>query len=205
MGMQTGYEPVYRIPVVDKLNGFVRGIAHVLAWVNVVVIATIVAQVVLRYGFSHGLVALEELIWQLYAVGIMFGLAYAVTNDTHIRVDIVRINLSPTKKHVIEILGVLFLLMPFIIIIFHHSLAWVWQAYEIGEASSSPTGLGQRWIVKSIIPLSFALLFVAALARLLHSILLLMHKGEENEPELSGRVSLLRHLFSVQKHETEVK
>lgn len=201
MGMQTGFEPLYRIPVVDRLNGLVRAIGHVAAWINVVVIAVILAQVVLRYGFNHGLVALEELIWQFYAVGIMFGLSYAMTNDTHIRVDLVHMHLSANTRHVIEILGILFLLLPFIIVIFHHSLAWVWQAYEIGESSSSPTGLGNRWIVKSVVPLSFFLLFVAALARLLQSILLLLHKGEEQEPEISGRVSLLRHLFSVQAHE----
>lgn len=205
MGMQTGFEPLYRIPVVDRLNGLVRAIGHVVAWTNVIVVGIILAQVILRYGFSSGLVVLEELIWHFYALGIMFGLSYAVTNDTHIRVDIAHMHFSAAKKHVIEILGILFLLMPFIVVIFHHSLGWVWQAYEIGESSSSPTGMGSRWIVKSIIPLSFLLLFLAALAQLLQSVLLLMHKGEEQEPEVSGRVSLLRHLFSVQAHQREGK
>lgn len=203
MSMDTGFEPVYRIPIVDKLNAVVRGIAHVAAWANVLVVAIIVLQVILRYGFNHGLVALEELIWQFYAIGIMFGLAYAMTNETHIRVDLLRAHFTPRTRHWIEILGTLFLLLPFIVIIFHHSVSWVWQAYEMGEASSSPTGLGQRWIVKSVIPLSFALLFVATLAKLLQSILLLSHQETDTQADLSERVSLLRHLFSVKRHDTE--
>lgn len=42
---------------------------------------------ILRYGFGHGLVILEELQWHYYALGIMFGASYAMMIDSHIRVD----------------------------------------------------------------------------------------------------------------------
>lgn len=199
--MHTGFEPVYRIPIVDALNRFVRSIGHVMAWANVVLIGVIMAQVIMRYGFNHGMVALEELTWHFYAIAMMFGLSYAVTNDTHIRVDLIHMRLSPNTRHVIEILGIVFLLIPFIVIILDHSIGWVWQAYEIGESSQNPTGLSHRWIIKSVLPISFLLLLIAALARLIQSVLLLLHKADEQEPEISGRVSLTKHLFSVQVHQ----
>lgn len=192
-------EPVYRIAFVDLLNNFVRRIGHIAAWANVVLIAIILIQVTLRYGFNNGLVPLEELIWHLYALAMMFGLSYAVTNDSHIRVDLIHMNLSKNARYVIEILGLLALLMPFLWIIIHHSLGWVLQSYEMGEASSNPTGLPYRWVVKSVLPLSFILLFIAAVARLVQSVLLLMHKGQDNDPKISGRVAMLSHLFSVQQ------
>ncbi len=65
-----------------------RRIGHVLMWANCVVIALIILQVVLRYGFGHGLVILEELQWHFYAVGIMFGISYAIMTDSHVGMDL---------------------------------------------------------------------------------------------------------------------
>lgn len=189
----------YRIPIVDALNGFVQRIGQVMAWSNVLLIGIILVQVVLRYGFNHGLVYLEELIWHIYAVGFMFGLSFAITNDSHIRVDIVHMNLSRANQHRWEIFGILFLLLPFIVVIFLHSLEWVYYAYETGESSANPTGLPYRWVVKSVIPLSFALLFIATIARLIREVTLLLHLAREPEEPYPGRVSMLRHLFQVQE------
>ena len=108
----------------------------------------------MRYGFNHGLVPLEELMWHFYAVAFMFGMAYAITKDTHIRVDLVHMKLPrPAPQHIIEILGILLLLMPFLWIIFHHSLEWVAESYRLDESPQTP-GLPHRWIIKSVIPLS---------------------------------------------------
>ncbi|MDF1528414.1 MAG: TRAP transporter small permease subunit [Sedimenticola sp.] len=189
----------YRIPIVDALNGFVQRIGHVMAWTNVILIGVILVQVVLRYGFNNGLVYLEELIWHIYAVGFMFGLSFAITNDSHIRVDIIHMNLSRENQHRWEIFGILFLLLPFIVVIFLHSIEWVYYSFETGESSANPTGLPYRWIVKSVIPLSFALLFIASIARLIREITLLLHLAKEPEELHPGRVSMIRHLFKVQE------
>lgn len=188
----------YRIPVVDFLNALVSRIAETTAWLNVLLIVIIVVQVVMRYGFNHGLVPLEELMWHFYAVAFMFGMAYAITKDTHIRVDLVQMKLPRPAQHVIEILGILLLLMPFLWIIFHHSLEWVAESYRLDEASTSPQGLSHRWIVKSVIPLSFVLMFLAALARLIQETLLLFHHVKEPETALPEQINMLRHLFRVQ-------
>lgn len=190
-------EPIYHIPIVDGINNFIRLIGHTAAWANVILIGVILVQVTLRYGFNNGMVQLEELIWHFYAVGIMFGLSYAMTTDSHIRVDLIHMILSPKKRYIIEILGITILLMPFLWTIIDHSISWVYQSYEMNEASANPTGLSNRWIIKAVLPLSFILLFLAAIARLIQSVMLLLHKGEDNDPAISGRVSMMSHLFSV--------
>jgi len=188
----------YRIPVVDFLNTLVSRIAETTAWLNVALIGIILAQVVLRYGFNHGLVPLEELMWHFYAIAFMFGMAYAITKDSHIRVDLVHMKLPRPAQHIIEILGIMLLLMPFLWIIFHHSLEWVAESYRLDEASTSPQGLSHRWIIKSVIPLSFFLMFLAALARLIQETLLLLHHGREPESTLPGQITMLRRLFRVE-------
>lgn len=92
--MQNNYA---RIPIVSFLNKIVTKVAETTAWLNVALILIILTQVTLRYGFHNGLVALEELIWHLYAVAFMFGISYAITTDSHIRVDIIHANMSIKK------------------------------------------------------------------------------------------------------------
>jgi len=157
-------------PIADHLDGLVRRIAHAAAWLNLLLIGVILAQVVLRYGFHHGLVPLEELMWHLYAVAFMFGIARAISTDSHIRVDLLHGMLPPRGKLWVEVLGITLLLMPFLWVVFDHSLSWVADAYRVGEASTSPQGLPHRWIIKAVIPVGFALMFLAALARLLRAL-----------------------------------
>lgn len=188
----------YQIPVVEMLNGIVRKVAETTAWLNLLLVGIILTQVVLRYGFNHGLVPLEELIWHLYSIAFMFGIAYAITNDSHIRVDIIHMNLPRKAQHIVEILGILLLLMPFLSILFAHSLEWSIEAFHINESSANPTGLPYRWIIKSVVPLTALLMFVAALSRLIQEVLLLLHYGKEPEELYPGRVSAMRSFFHLQ-------
>ena len=149
----------------DGLDKLVRSIGHVVMWSNVILIFVIILQVILRYGFGHGLIVLEELQWHLYAIGIMFGASYAVMMDSHIRVDIIHARLSKKWRMRWDLFGIVFLLLPFIIIIFHQSLDFVYEAWRLNESSDSPQGLPWRWAIKGVIPFSFGLLFLATISR----------------------------------------
>jgi len=195
---------IYHIPVVNFLNSIVRRICEITAWLNVVLIAIIIVQVILRYGFNNGQVILEELIWHFYAIAFMFGIAYSITNDPHIRVDLVHMNLPARIQHSVEILGIVFLLMPFLWILFAHSLDWVVSAYEVAETSTSPQGLPHRWIIKSVIPVTCILIFMASLARLIQEIMLFIIHGNEPEQLIPGTVSMIRHLIHPQAVEVEL-
>ena len=112
----------------DGLDAFIRSIGHVVMWTNFVLIFVIILQVVLRYGFGRGLVILEEIQWHLYALGIMIGASYSQMLDAHIRVDIIHARLSDKWKMRWDLFGTLFLLLPFIIVIFHQSLDFVYES-----------------------------------------------------------------------------
>ena len=165
------------VPLADGIDRFIQRIGLCIGWCYVLLVLVIITQVVLRKGFSSGLIALEALQWHLYAVGVMFGLAYAQTTNSHIRVDLFYSHFSAKARHIIEILGILILVMPFITIIFLHSLDFVYDAYRTGESSSSPSGLPYRWIIKGVIPVTFGLLALSMLSRLYRDVVLLC-KGE---------------------------
>jgi len=203
------------IPFVARLNNFVQRIVEFIAWLNVVLILLILLTVTLRYGFHRNelllwwpLVPMEELEWHFYSVPVMFGLAYAVTNDTHIRIDIVRMHMSERLKHIFEILGILLLLLPFLIIIFDFSLDYTIYAITHHESSQSSMGLPHRWIVKSVIPLSMLLLVIAAVARLIQEIVLLLYPYkivEDSTAEKWWGGELFRPQLRIPEHKLRYK
>ena len=149
----------------DLLDKVILSIGHVVMWSNVALVVVIILQVVLRYGFGKGLVVLEELQWHLYAIGIMFGASYAQVLDSHIRVDIIHSHLSDRWKMRWDLFGIVFLLLPFVVVIFLQSLDFVEESFRLGESSDAPLGLPWRWAIKGVIPVSFALLVVATISR----------------------------------------
>jgi len=180
-------EKTIHIPIVVFLNRIVQRIVETVAWLNVVLIFLILITVTLRYGFHRNelllnwpLVPMEELQWHFYSVPFMFGLAYAITNDSHVRIDIFRAKMSKRFKHIFEILGILLLLMPCTIILFDFSLDYTIYAITHHESSQSTMGLSHRWIVKSVIPLSMILIMIASVARLIQEIVLLRYLKKDN-------------------------
>ena len=179
------YSKEIHIPIVSSLNKIVQRIVETAAWFNVLVIFLILTTVILRYGFHRNqlllnwpLVPMEELQWHFYSVPFMFGLAYAITKDSHIRIDILRLHMSKKLKHIFEILGIILLLMPCTIILFDFSLDYTIYAITHHESSQSTMGLSHRWIVKSVIPLTMILIFIASLARLIQEIILLRYQDK---------------------------
>ena len=161
------------------IDSIIFKIGTAISWLSVFLIAIIVLQVFLRYAFNINLIQLEELQWHLYAAIVMFGLSYAMVNHSHVRVDILRIRFSTRLQRQIEVVGILFLMVPFMFIVIDYGLDMTMEALRINERSTSPEGLPYRWIVKSVLPLSFILLLMASISRLIRHISFLF-KGEKN-------------------------
>ena len=183
------------IPIVSFLTSIVTTITTKTAWINLLVMFTILVQVTLRYGFHAGEAWVDEFIWHLYAF-FMFGLSYAITTDSHIRVDIVHMKFTKKKQRIIEVLGIVFLIMPFTIIIFEHSVGWVHHSFMANEFSENTTGLPYRWVVKSLLPISLVLIFIASLSELIKNVVLLIHGENVTDNRSSDGGSAIGRLFT---------
>ncbi|WP_366944262.1 TRAP transporter large permease subunit [uncultured Pelagimonas sp.] len=150
------------------LDKTVKGIGNVVMWANVLLIAAIVGQVAMRYLFNQNYPKLDEIQWHFYGLVTMIGISYAMVTDSHVRVDILHMQLSRRAQRVIEIIGILALLVPFIYLMVDQGWDYFYESWRVNERSDSPTGLPGRWALKAVIPASFVLLAVAALARLIH-------------------------------------
>lgn len=165
----------------DILDNFILNLGKIIAWANGLLILVIVLQVTLRYGFSNGLVVLEELEWHLYGLSFMFGLSYAAINNSHVRVDLFSNRFPKKVRHWIEVLGALFLMLPFIIAVMIHSYQFFIDSWIHSERSVAPLGLPWRWAIKAVIPISFGLFGIAIISRMSRSLLFLFGKSHGNQ------------------------
>ena len=170
------YEDILEHPETDTqtvavgLDKTVKMIGHVVMWANILLIGAIVAQVSFRYLANQNFPKLDEIQWHFYGLVTMVGISYAMVTDSHVRVDLLHMQLSRRAQRIIEVLGILTLLVPFIYLMIDQGYDYFYESLRVNERSSSPTGLSARWALKAVIPLSFILLAMAALARLVHDL-----------------------------------
>lgn len=136
------------------------------SWLWPILIAVVVVNVFARYVLGMGSIMLEEVQWHIYAVGFLIGLSYCADIDRHVRVDVLAERWSPRTRAWIELLGIAFFMLPFVLVIAIESVPYVKSAWDFGEVSVAPGGLPYRWALKSFMVIGMALLALAAFSRL---------------------------------------
>lgn len=148
-------------------------IGRLLAWLSLGIVLVCFTVVVLRYGFSITFIWMQDL--YVWLNGAMFtGVAgYALLRDDHVRVDIFYRPASPRRKAVIDLIGVLLFLLPFVVLIWLYGYPFVVRSWSYREASAQVGGMAGLFILKSFI-LGFAVLVgLQGIAMLCRSILVL--------------------------------
>ena len=146
-------------------------IGKILVIVMILLIMNVFYDVISRYFFHGGSIAMQELEWHLFGVMILYGMGYTLKQEGHVRVDFIYNNLSPKKQALINIFGTLFFVIPFAIFIIYGSYDFVLDSYETNEISDDPGGLTHRWIIKAMIPISFIYLIVTSIGYILQNII----------------------------------
>jgi TRAP-type mannitol/chloroaromatic compound transport system permease small subunit len=131
-----------------------------MAWLFPILMIAIVSQVFLR---SSGMnqAWLDDLQWWLYGAAVLVGIGYAVTNNAHVRVDILFDNFGASKQNRIEIFGLVWLFLPFIILCWDVTLPYAIASVSANEGSDSPNGLHNLWMLKVFMNLSFVFIGIA--------------------------------------------
>jgi len=155
------------------LESTIRWVGYTAAAALTALIALVVYDALMRYLFQSGSIALQELEWHLFDVVIMLGIAYTLQRASHVRVDIFYDRYNDRTRHIINIFGALFFILPFSLLIIYVGLDYVLISFEQLEASSDPGGLPYRYLVKSLMPLAFVLLIVQTLSELYKELQLL--------------------------------
>lgn len=141
----------------------IKYLGYFTAFVLSLLVLLVVYDALARYLFSSGSVALQELEWHLFDVVILLGIAYALREDAHVRVDIFYASFSQKTKALLGVISSLFFILPFSLLLVYIGVDFVSMSFTQNEASSDPGGLGYRFLVKSLLPLSFAFLVLQSI------------------------------------------
>ena len=95
--------------------------------------------------------------------------AYTLKQNEHIRIDIVYGALSRRSQHWIDLLGHLFFLMPFAILMDVYFTSYVLQSYHSGEVSNNAGGL-VLWPAKALLLIGMLLLTLQGISEIIKKI-----------------------------------
>ncbi len=181
------------------LLGVARGLDRILklfatigGWMGLALVIVVCYDVITRYfgvpkpaGLNSTMI--QEFEYWLHSGLLALAIGYGYTKQAHVRIDLVRDNLSTRTKLWIETIGITLALIPYSILGAWMSWPYVKQAFLTGEISKSQTGLGSIWIVKAGLIALFLLLLLAGISQLLKCIAGLRgHLPEEMEADVLG-------------------
>ena len=154
---------------INVFFGYLCSFLVLLMTINVFVV------VILRYLFGISFIWMQETYVWMHAFIFMLGAGYAYLNDDHVRIDIIYRNASSKYKRVLNILGNVFLLVPFLYIIWTFSFPFVYRSFSMNEISREAGGLPMIYLLKSAILIFAILLFLQVISKIIDDLL-----GTEN-------------------------
>ena len=120
----------------------------------------------LRYFFNIGFVWMQESYIWMHGLVFLLGSAYTLLDDKHVRVDIFYDKFSIKTKAIIQIITILFFVIPLSTLIVVEGLPFVEMSFLQNESSGDPGGLCCRWIIKSSMVVGFLVVLIQSITEL---------------------------------------
>lgn len=155
---------------INRYTGYLCSFLVVLMTVNVFIV------VFLRYLFGISFIWLQETYVWMHAYIFMAGAGFTYLNDAHVRIDIIYRSSSKVYKAIVDLVGNIFLLMPFLYIIWSYSFPFVYKSFQINEVSREAGGLPMLFLLKAAILIFAFLLFIQALSKLINNFIIIYQK-----------------------------
>lgn len=148
--------------LIDRLS---TAVGRVVMWGTLVMVLLQVAIVLMRYGLGTGSLWLQESVLYTHAAVFLLAAAWTLRDNGHVRVDIFYAEASPRRRALVDLLGVLFLLLPFAIALIALSLGYAGRSWAIFERSRETSGVPAVFLLKTLIPLFALLLALQGMAQ----------------------------------------
>ena len=149
----------------DGIDRLISGIGRVAAWLILVVVLLQFALVVARYLFGLGSIWLSETVIYAHAAVFMLAAAWTLGAEGHVRVDIFYADASARTKGLIDLVGAVVLLLPFMMVLIWLSVPYAARSWAILEHSQEASGLPLVFVLKTLIAVFAALMALQGVAQ----------------------------------------
>ena len=167
---------------IDRVNEFIG------KWVSWLILASILVSsvnAVVRKTFNMSSNAWLELQWYLFGAAFLLAAAYTLKQNEHIRIDIVYGLWSRRVQHWIDLIGHLFFLMPFCLLMVYYLVPYTLRSVRSGEMSTNASGL-IIWPAKALLLAGFVLLTFQGISEIIKKIAVMTGAMEDPSPFVSA-------------------
>lgn len=167
---------------IDRVNEFIG------KWVSWLILASILVSsvnAVVRKTFNMSSNAWLELQWYLFGAAFLLAAAYTLKQNEHIRIDIVYGLWSRRVQHWIDLIGHLFFLMPFCLLMVYYLIPYTLRSVRSGEMSTNASGL-IIWPAKALLLAGFVLLTFQGISEIIKKIAVMRGRMEDPNPFISA-------------------
>jgi TRAP-type mannitol/chloroaromatic compound transport system permease small subunit len=158
---------------IDSIN---EKVGRSVIWLVLIAVVISAGNAIIRKLFDTSSNAWLEVQWYLFSAIFLLAAGYTLMRNEHVRIDVLLHRLPKRGQIWVDILGFVFFMAPFVLLMIYLSWPVFTRAYFSGEMSENAGGL-IRWPVYMLVPIGFALL------------------GLQNISELIKRVAFLKGLI----------
>lgn len=160
---------------IDRLN---ERVGRSVLWLILASTLISAGNATVRKAFSMSSNALLEIQWYLYAAVFVLAAGYTLLQNEHVRIDVLGARLPARVRALVDVIGTLLFLLPFVVLITVLGWRFFWRAFVSGEMSSNFDGL-IRWPVYLVIPVGFTLLGLQGLSEAIKRIAFIAGGGPD--------------------------
>jgi hypothetical protein len=145
---------------IDALNDRFAEMAKWAVLLSCLISAT---NAVVRYLADYSSNAFLEIQWYFFAACVMLGASQVLRLNEHVRVDVLYGQYSGRVQAWIDLLGLLFFLVPVMVLMIYFAWPLFVSMYQTGEMSSNSGGL-IRWPAMLLLPVGFTLVLLQGIS-----------------------------------------
>jgi TRAP-type mannitol/chloroaromatic compound transport system permease small subunit len=153
---------------IDNFNEY---FGRMVSWATLLLVVVTFTDVVMRYFFNTSYVFTQELEWHIFAFIFLMGAGYTLKHDGHVRVEVFYGKLGRKGKAWINLVGVLFFLVPSCLLFIKTGIPFVVKSFHVMEGSPDPGGIPFRFLLKACIPAGYALILLQGISLGIDSLL----------------------------------
>ncbi|MCY1125255.1 TRAP transporter small permease subunit [Frigidibacter sp. RF13] len=168
--------------LIDGINGF---IGRWVSWLIFAAIMISAVNAIIRKLFNMSSNAWLEAQWYLFGAAFMLASAYTLMQNEHIRIDIFYGTRTRRTQHWIDLIGHVFFLLPFVVLMSWMLVPYTLQAWRIGQISTNAGGL-IIWPARAFLAAGFILLVAQAISEIIKKIAVMRGLIEDPHPFVSA-------------------
>lgn len=158
------------------LERIATAIGLAVAWIGIpLVVVSIALEPILRWTGSGPDLPLGEISTLAFLAVTMTSFGYAYAPGAHVRLDVLSRRYSRRANAAIELAGTVLVLIPLCAVVVVNGVDSTWLSFQQGERWGDTT-LALQWVVRSWVPVGFALLMAAGIASGLRALLIVLRK-----------------------------